>query len=91
MEHNHTCEHTKAVINQMPHAAANMEAIKKMGEEGCDCSEVRVQIAAVKSAINNCGKIILKDHTNHCAVDAVSTGNQKVLDDFSAAVNQFLK
>ena len=45
-----------------------------MIEDDRDCSEVLVQIAAVRSAINNIGKIILEDHISHCLVDAVEPG-----------------
>ncbi len=48
-----------------------------MAEEGRDCSEVLIQIAAVKSAVNNIGKIILQDHINNCVVNAVETGGQR--------------
>ena len=47
-----------------------------MIEDDRDCSEVLVQIAAVRSAINNIGKIILEDHISHCLVDAVETGDE---------------
>ena len=62
-----------------------------MVEEGRDCSEVLIQIAAVKSAINNIGKIILQDHINHCVVDAVETGDKKILEDLSDAIDKFIK
>ena len=52
-----------------------------MVENGRDCSEVLIQITAVKSAVNNIGKLILQDHINTCVVDAVETGDQKVLED----------
>ena len=68
-----------------------MEAARRMVEEGRDCSEVLIQLAAVKSAINNTGKVILKDHINHCIVDAVETGEQKALDDLSTAIDRFIK
>lgn len=68
-----------------------MEAVRRMVEEGRDCSEVLIQLAAVKSAINNTGKVILKDHINHCIVDAVETGEQKALDDLSTAIDRFIK
>ena len=35
------------------------------------CSHQWSRLAAVKSAINNAGKVILVDHINHCIVDAV--------------------
>ncbi len=53
MSHHH--ENTTAVINRLSRAIGHLEAVKRMVEEGRDCSEVLVQLAAVKSAINNTG------------------------------------
>lgn len=89
--HFHTHENTKAVLNRMSRAIGHMESIKKMVEDGRDCSEVLIQIAAVKSAINNIGKIILEDHIKHCVVDAIETGDEKVLTDLDEAINKFIK
>ena len=89
MEHHH--ENTQAVLNRLSRAIGHLEAVKRMVEEGRDCSEVLIQIAAVKSAINNIGKIVLKDHINHCVVDAVQTGEQKVIEDLSVAIDKFMK
>ena len=65
-EHGHYHANTKAVLNRMSRAIGHMESIKTMIENGRDCSEVLIQIAAVRSAINNIGKVILEDHINHC-------------------------
>ena len=89
--HPHHHENTRAVLNRMSRAIGHMESIKTMFEDGRDCSEVLIQIAAVRSAINNIGKIILEDHIRHCVVDALETGDQKVLDDLDEAINKFVK
>jgi len=89
--HGHHHTNTKKVINRMNRAIGHMESIKTMIEDGRDCSEVLIQIAAVRSAINNVGKIILEDHINHCVVDAVETGDQKCLEDLEEAINKFIK
>ena len=89
--HPHHHENTKAVLNRMSRAIGHMESIKKMVEDGRDCSEVLIQIAAVRAAINNIGKIILEDHINHCVVDAVETGDEQVLKDLQDAINKFVK
>lgn len=68
-----------------------MESVKKMVADGRDCSEVLIQIAAVKSAVNNIGKIILQDHINSCIVNAVETGDKKVLEDLNNAIEKFMK
>ena len=70
-KHPHSHTQTQAVLNRMSRAIGHMEAVKRMVEDGRDCSEVLIQIAAVRSAINNIGKIILEDHIFHCIHDAV--------------------
>ena len=87
----HTHDNTQAVINRLSRAIGHLESVRKMVEEGRYCSEVLVQLAAVRSAINNTGKVILKEHLNHCIVDAVQSGDQKALDDMAAAIDQFVK
>ena len=89
--HTHSPEHTKAVVNRMNGAIGHMEAVRTMVEEGRDCSEVLIQIAAVRSAINNIGKLILKEHISHCVVDAVETGDDQCLEDLEDAINKFIK
>ena len=67
----HTHEHTKAVLNRMSRAIGHMNAVKKMIEDGRDCSDVLIQLSAIKSEITGVSKVILKDHIDHCIVDAV--------------------
>lgn len=89
--HGHRHTNTKAVLNRMNRAIGHMEAVRSMIEDGRDCSEVLIQIAAVRSAINNIGKIILEDHISHCVVDAIETGDDQVLRDLNDAINKFIK
>lgn len=89
--HTHSPAHDKAVIHRLNRAIGHLEAVRTMVEEGRDCSEVLIQIAAVRSAINNVGKFILKEHISHCVVDAVETGDQQCLSDLEDAINKFIK
>lgn len=89
--HTHTHTNTKAVINRLSRAIGHLESIKRMVEEGRDCSEVLLQLSAVKSAINNTGKVILKDHIEHCLVDAVECGDMGAIADLTEAIDRFVK
>lgn len=89
--HTHTHANTKAVINRLSRAIGHLESIRRMVEEGRDCSEVLVQLSAVKSAINNTGKVILKDHIEHCLVDAVECGDMEAIADLTEAIDRFMK
>ncbi len=86
----HVHENQKAVINRLARAIGHLEKVRRMVEQGCDCSEVLVQLAAVRSALDNTGKVILKDHMRHCIVDAVAAGDQTVIDDLCGAIDKFL-
>ena len=89
--HGHIHENQKAVVNRLSRAIGHLEKVKRMVEEGSDCSEVLVQLAAVRSALDNTGKVILKDHMRHCLVDAVFAGDENSIDDLCQAIDKFMK
>ena len=88
--HGHTHTQTKAVINRLARAIGQLESVKRMVEDGRDWSEVLIQLAAVRSALNNTAKIILKDHIDHCLTDAVESGDQQAIDELNLAIEKFM-
>ena len=89
--HGHVHTNTKAVLNRLSRAIGHLESIKRMIEDERDCSEVLIQLSAVKSAINNTGKIILQDHIEHCIVEAVEHGDRDALKELEKAIERFMK
>lgn len=90
-DHPHVHTETKRILNRLSRATGHLEAIRRMVEEGRDCSEVLIQLAAVRSAINGVGKLILSDHMQHCIVEALEHGDHDALHRLNAAIDQFLK
>ena len=88
--HTHSHTQTKAVLNRLSRAIGHLESVKRMVEDGRDCTEVLVQLAAVRSALNNTAKVILKDHIEHCLADAVETGAQQSIEDLNTAIEKFM-
>lgn len=84
--HTHSHTQTKAVINRLSRAIGHLEHVKRMVETGQDCTDVLIQLAAVRSALNNTAKVILKDHIEHCLEDAGS-GQLQALND---AIDKFM-
>ena len=89
--HGHVHENTQAVLNRLSRAIGHLESVRKMVADGRDCSEVLIQIAAVRAAITNIGKVILQDHIQHCIVDAVEHDNEQALDALCQAIDKFVK
>ena len=89
--HPHTHQNTKAVLNRLARVIGHLHAVERMVEDGRDCSEVLIQLAAVRSAINNICKIILKDHMDHCIIDAVAAGDTDTLSELDKAIDLLMK
>ena len=90
-DHPHIHENQKAVVNRLSRAIGHLEKVKRMVEAGHDCSEVLVQLAAVRSALDNTGKVILKDHIRSCVVDVVNGDDEEAIEDLCMAIDRFMK
>ena len=89
--HSHTHTNTQAVKNRLSRAIGHLTAVRGMVEHGHDCSEVLIQLAAVRSAINKTCEVILKDHLEHCVVDAIKNGDTKAMEELKRAVELLMK
>jgi len=89
IRHSHT--QTKAVLNRMARLIGHLESTKRMIEDGRDCDEVLIQLSAVDAAIKAVGRIILKDHIEHCIVDAVKTGDIEAIERLNKAIEKFIR
>lgn len=83
-------EHTKAVLNRMSRAIGHMNAVKKMIEDGRDCSDVLIQLSAIKAEISNVSKVILKDHLDHCIAEAIRNSDDKAIDKMKGAIDKLI-
>ena len=90
-EHTHSHENTKSVLNRLSRAIGHLQSVRRMVEDGRDCTDVLVQVAAVRSAIDNTGKVILQDHLKHCIMDAARDGDQQAIDDLCKAIEKYIK
>ena len=91
--HGHTHSHTQtaAVLNRLSRAIGHLESIRRMVETGRDCTEVLVQLAAVRAALSGVSRVILKDHVEHCITDAVERHDQQAITDLNNAIDHLLK
>lgn len=89
--HTHTHTQTKAVLNRLSRIIGHLESVKRMVESGRDCSEVLVQLAAVGSAVKSVSRVVMKDHIEHCIVDAAKNNDTETLKKLNEAIDRFIK
>lgn len=90
-EHTHSHQNTKSILDRLSRASGHLNSVRRMVEDGRDCSEVLIQLSAVIAALNNTGKVILKDHLDHCIVEAVESGDHQAIENLNKAIDSFIK
>lgn len=89
--HTHDPQEIKAIINRLSKSIGHLDSVRKMLEDGRDCADVLIQLAAVRSEINNAGKLLLKEHMEHCIVEAVQENDKAAIERMNRAIDMFMK
>lgn len=85
-------ERDKSVlIKRLSRIEGQVRGVARMVSEDSYCIEVLTQIAAVKSAIDQVGMLLLEDHIKHCVTDSVRAGESAKVDELLTAVNRFAR
>ena len=87
--HHHSPEEKKRQLSRISRIIGHLQHVKMMIEDDCDCSDVLVQLSAVKSAITGLGKQITSEHIEHCISHAVQDGDTEALDELRSAIDKF--
>lgn len=90
-QHGNASYDKKIIANRLAKATGHLQSVKKMVENGRDCTEILIQLSAVISALNNTGKVLLEEHIDHCVVEAVKSGDKDAIDNLKVAINRFVK
>ncbi|AXP08971.1 metal-sensing transcriptional repressor [Campylobacter hepaticus] len=91
IKHTHSQKHIKTVCNRLSRTIGHLNAIKRMVENDKDCSEILIQLAAVKAQVNNTAKVILKEHLAHCMIHAAKENDTKSIEELNKAIDMFMK
>ena len=87
MEHKHV---SRTVLNRLARIEGQVRSLREMVAAGRDCSDVLVQVAAVRAALDQAGRVILEDHMEHCILDAIEEGKGKeALEGLKVALKRF--
>ena len=89
--HSHNPSNTRAVRNRLARVIGHLHAVERMVSDERDCAEILVQLAAVRSALNNICKMILREHMDHCVVDAIRENDTASIEELNKAIDLLMK
>lgn len=84
--------HSKKIVNRLARIEGHVRSVKKMVEEGRDCSDVLTQLAAIHQAVENTTKAFLKEHMEHCVAKAIKEGKtEEALQELELSIDRFMR
>lgn len=69
----------KQLENRINRMVGQLNGIKKMLDENRYCGDILTQIAAVESALQSMGYIILKEHMETCVTEGILSGDTEIM------------
>ena len=83
------CMDSENLHRRLKKIIGQVQAIDRMVDEDVPCEDVLAQLNAAKSALNKCGQIVLEGHINHCIKDAIESGDEEEIKNFTKAIERF--
>ncbi len=89
-EHHHHAQRQN-VLNRLARIEGHVRGVKRMVENDTPCPDLLIQIAAIRSALNGVGRVILEDHVKGCLVDAAEHGDfESAFQDLKYSLDKFI-
>lgn len=90
--HSHHSEQTKNnLITRLNRIEGQIRGVKGLIEKDTYCDDVLNQIAAIQSALNGVGKLLLEGHMKSCVVERIEAGDHEVIDELLVTVKKLMK
>jgi DNA-binding FrmR family transcriptional regulator len=89
--HVHSEESLRRIVNRLSRIEGHVRGIKTMVQQSTPCSDVLLQIAAVRGALDRVARIVLDEHLTECVARAAKEGNMEAeIEQLKAALDRFL-
>lgn len=87
----HSQEMKSSLVNRLNRIEGQIRGVKGLIEKDVYCDDVLNQIAAIQSALNGVGKLLLEGHMKSCVVERILEGDNEVLDELLVTVNKLMR
>ncbi len=93
MEEGGRVDRDKEIVNRLRRIEGQIKGLQKMIEEKKQCSDVLIQVSAVRSAVNKVGTMIFETHFRECLEQALEDeGNfEEFINQFTTLMDRYVK
>ena len=83
-------EELKALLHRLNRIEGQIRGIRKMVENDAYCTDVLVQAAAAKSALNGFTRELIEQHLGTCVAQDLKNGGTEKLEEFMWIMNKLM-
>jgi DNA-binding FrmR family transcriptional regulator len=101
---NHDCHSTESerkshhsdkmksnLVTRLNRIEGQIRGVKGLIEKDTYCDDVLNQIAAIQSALNGVGKLLLEGHMKSCVIERIQSGDHEVIEELLITVKKLMK
>lgn len=80
------------IAKRLARVAGHAASLRRLWDEDTDGDDMLTQLAAVRAALDQVGRLILEHHIEHAVTEAVERGNpDDAVRDLKKALDRFIK
>jgi len=87
----HSAKTKMNLISRLNRIEGQIRGVKGMIEKDTYCDDVLNQIAAIQSALNSVGRLLLEGHMKSCIIERIQAGEHEVIDELLVTMNKLMK
>ncbi len=88
----HHSDKTKSnLVTRLNRIEGQIRGVRGMIERDVYCDDILNQIAAIQSALNSVGKLLLEGHMKGCVIERIQDGDADVIDELLKTMARLMK
>ena len=81
----------KSLMNRLNRIEGQVRGVKNMLVNDIYCTDILIQISAIKAALDSFNKELLSNHIKTCVADNIKNGNDEVIDELVETLKKLMK
>lgn len=81
----------KALINRLSRIEGQVRGLKNMVENDAYCTDILIQVSAVKAALNAFNRELLSNHLRTCVAQDLQNGKSETVDELVCTLQKLMK
>ena len=81
----------KSLIHRLNRIEGQVRGVRGMVEKNAYCTDILMQVAAIRAALNSFNRVLLENHIKTCVTNDILQGKEETVDELLAALQKLMK